>query len=92
MAEDKRNYSNHKIIIDERENVTINGVNEVLSFDEESIVCVSNLGVIVVRGENLHISRLDLDAEVLCAEGRVDSVTYEEEFAVKGGFFNRIFR
>ena len=44
MADDKRNYSNHKIIIDERESITINGVTEVLSFDEEVLQYVRRSG------------------------------------------------
>ncbi len=92
MADDKRNYSNHKIIIDERESITINGVTEVLSFDEEGIMCSSTLGLIVIRGNNLHISRLDLDAEVLSAEGSINSVEYADEPITGGGILKRLFR
>ena len=92
MTDDKRNYSNHNIIIDERESITINGVTEVLSFDEEGIVCASTLGVIIVKGNNLHISRLDLDSQVLSAEGGIDAVEYADEPISGGGILKRLFR
>ena len=92
MADDKRNYMNHKIVIVERENITVNGVTEVLSFDEEGIMCASDLGLIIIRGNNLHIGRLDLDARVLTAEGAVDAVEYADGPVGGGGIFKRLFR
>ena len=92
MADDKRNYSNHRIIIEERESIVINGVTEVLSFDEESIVCVTDLGLVVVKGNGLHITRLDLDSEVLSAEGGIDSAEYADEPLTGGGILKKLFR
>jgi len=92
MNEDKRGYINNKIIIEERQNVILNGVTEVLSFDEENIVCNTDLGLIMVKGRGIHITRLDLEARVLCAQGDIDSAEYGEESMGTSGLFKKLFR
>ena len=51
----------HHIILEGREQLTVSGVEEVESFDENSIVMDTIKGVLIVRGENLHIEKLSLD-------------------------------
>ena len=94
MAEEKKNAYKHRIIIDEREEITITGVGEVLSFDDETIVCATDMGIVVVRGNDLHIERLDPEAGILSARGNAQSLEYTEEgiFDQKGGLLRRIFR
>ena len=53
-------YSRHKIILEEREKLSITGVTDVIAFDEESITADTDMGVITIRGEGLHISKLFL--------------------------------
>ena len=49
-------------------------------------------GVLIVRGENLHIEKLSLDGGDLKVEGSIDSLTYEERRNAQGGLFARLFR
>lgn len=51
----------------------------------------TSAGTLVVTGEDLHIGKLSLDGGELHVEGRVDSVTYEDDGAGRGGFFSRLF-
>lgn len=81
----------HHIHLEERGTLSISGVMEVESFDEESIVLSTSQGGLVVRGSNLHIEQLSLDGGDLKVEGAVDSLTYEEQ-PVRGGFFARLLR
>lgn len=81
----------HHIHLEERGTLSISGVMEVESFDEESIVLSTSQGGLVVRGSNLHIEQLSLDGGDLKVEGTVDSLTYEEQ-PVRGGFFARLLR
>ena len=48
-------------------------------------------GTLVVTGEDLHIGKLSLDGGELHVDGRIDSVTYEDEGQSRGGFFSRLF-
>lgn len=94
MADDTRRNSKHKIVIEERENIVITGVSEVISFDEENVVCDTEMGALCIHGSELRIARLDLDAGVLEAKGNFDSAEYTELniFEQKGGLLKKIFR
>ena len=82
----------HHLTLDGRSSLTVSGVEEVESFDENTIVMVTVRGTLVVRGENLHIEKLSLDGGDLHVEGSVDSLTYEDDTREKGGFFARLLR
>ena len=82
----------HHIILEEREQLSVSGVEEVESFDENTIVMLTNRGTLIVRGEELHIEKLSLDGGDLKVEGTIDSLTYEDSGRDKGGLFSRLFR
>ena len=82
----------HHVILEGREELAVSGVEEVESFDENTIVMVTNKGTLVVRGEGLHIEKLSLDGGDLRVEGMVESLTYEDEGRVQGGFLARLIR
>ena len=74
-----------------RERLTVTGVEDVERFDELSVVMHTAAGVLVVSGEDLHIGKLSLDGGELHVDGRIDSISYEEGGAERGGFFHRLF-
>ena len=83
----------HHIILEEREQLSVSGVEEVESFDENTIVMLTNRGTLIVRGEELHIEKLSLDGGDLKVEGTIDSLTYEDCGRDRGGgLFARLFR
>ncbi|MCL2841179.1 MAG: sporulation protein YabP [Defluviitaleaceae bacterium] len=77
MEEKKRSTSRHSLSIDRRESVTVTGVIDVISFDEESVIGETEMGVIVIRGVNLHVNRINLESGELSVSGEIDGVTYE---------------
>lgn len=89
---DERKSNVNRIVIDEREEITINGVEEVISFDDESIICTSELGMIVIKGSELHIGKLSLEEGILMAQGMIESVSYQDEPLTSGGFLKKLFR
>lgn len=68
---------NHNILLDCRKLLSIGGVKDVISFDEFSILLDTEGGKLLVEGENLSISALDVESGKLTAQGRIDSMTYE---------------
>ncbi len=80
----------HHVILEGREELSVSGVEEVESFDENVIVMVTSQGTLVVRGEDLHIEKLSLDGGDLRVEGMVESLTYEDEGRTRPGFFARL--
>jgi len=88
----EENSLRHSVVMEGRRRLSVTGVEEVESFDENTIIMSTTQGVLVVRGENLHIEALSLEGGELKVEGDVDGLTYEEEMGREGGFFARLFR
>lgn len=87
-----RREAGHHLILEERERLTVSGVEDVQSFDETTIVMETNRGVLVVRGEGLHIEKLSLDGGDLRVEGNIESLNYEESARERGGLLARLLR
>ena len=77
----------HHIILEEREQLVISGVEEVESFDESAIYLTTAQGPLEIQGEGLHIEKLSLDGGDLRVEGRVHALLYESEAGRRGGGF-----
>ena len=85
----------HKIVIDQRESISVDGVIEVISFDEESVICETNMGSMIIRGRDLHIEKLNLEQGVFSVEGTVEALEYSDDSFVKSSassIFGRIFK
>lgn len=93
MSQEMNNIR-HRIILDERERLSVTGVTDVISFDEETITADTDMGVITIRGENLHISKLNLEDGILQTDGNIDGIEYSDgNMSSKGGFLlGRIFK
>ena len=93
MAEEKRNSGKHTIQMEEREKIRIGGVLEVLSFDEEGIMMETTCGLLLLKGQGLHVGRLDLEAGEVTVDGMIESITYSDgTFAEKHSLFGKLFR
>jgi sporulation protein YabP len=85
----------HSILMENREKVTITGVQDVDSFDEGMVLLVTDLGYITLHGIDLHISKLNLEEGQLIVEGEILGMEYSDNEGLRskgGGFFGRIFR
>ena len=67
----------HKISITNRRTCTVNGVNDVLSFD----LLETEQGMLMIRGNELHVNRLTLDKGEVDIDGRIDSFVYSDTAA-----------
>ena len=90
--EEKKSMGAHNLILEERGSLTVTGVEDIDSLDDQTVVIYTGLGELTVRGNQLHIERIDLQAGELELQGQVDALTYADQPAVRGGFFARIFR
>ena len=85
----------HKIIMTNRRTCTVNGVNDVLSFDLREILLETEQGMLMIRGNELHVNRLTLDKGEVDIDGRIDSFVYSDTAASgekQESFFARLFR
>lgn len=81
----------HRLELNGRESLTVSGVEDVERFDETGIVMSTVEGTLVITGEDLHIGKLSLDGGELHVDGRIDSLTYEDQGPSRGGFLSRLF-
>ena len=51
----------HKLTLNERKELTMTGVNEVVSFDDTAVVLRTGLGDLVIQGHDLHLKTLSLE-------------------------------
>ena len=91
---DEREFDSepHQVTLNDRDRLSISGVVEVESFDENTIVMETAKGTLVVRGEGMHIEKLSLDGGGVSVEGSIDSLSYESDGESGGGLFRRWFR
>ena len=61
------------------------------SFDEDQVLLETVRGMLVVRGQGLHVERLQLEAGELIVEGEVGCLEYDDSVQPRGGFFSRLF-
>lgn len=82
----------HTVILNERSELRVSGVTDVDSFDEEKVVAYTDLGELIVSGDELHISRLDVETGDLSIEGNIASLVYAGNQAKSKGFFSRLMK
>ncbi len=61
----------HTLTLDKREKLTLTGVEDILSYDDETILAKTNEGILIIKGTNLHIGSLDLDKGTFTAFGDI---------------------
>lgn len=82
----------HHIILENRSAMSVSGVLNVDSFDEGSIILMTEMGTLSIIGEELHINRLNVDTGELQIEGSIERLEYSADEVRKGGFFERLFK
>lgn len=80
----------HKLTLNERKNLTMTGVTEVVSFEESSVVLKTSLGTLVVQGQELKLKTLSLDGGQVAVDGQISALIYEE--SREGGLWQRLWR
>ena len=85
----------HKVTMTNRRTCTINGVNDVLSFDIHEILLETEQGMLMIKGNELHVNRLTLDKGEVDVDGKIDSFTYSDVATGSHrdeSFFAKLFR
>lgn len=101
MIEDRKSMSNmmnsnivQNLILENRGKLSVSGVNDVLSFDDQVVMVDTELGLLTVKGENLRINKLSLDTSEVIVEGEVSSLIYSQNKQDKnsGTLLSKIFK
>ena len=83
------------LILENRGKLSISGVLDVLSFDDQVVIVETELGLLTVKGENLRINKLSIDTSEVIVEGDISSLTYSDSKTLeksKGSLISKIFK
>lgn len=81
----------HKLTLNERKQLTVTGVTEVVSFDEATVIAHTELGTLVVQGKNLQLKTLLPEGGQVAVDGNISALIYEEPRAV-GSLWQRLLK
>lgn len=68
----------HKISMTNRRSCIVGGVKDVLSFDIHEVLLETEQGMLMIKGDDLHVNRLTLEKGEVDIDGRIDSLTYSD--------------
>lgn len=83
------------LVIENREKISISGVLDVTSFNTETIIMETELGLLTIKGDELKISKLNLEIGEMMIEGYLGSCVYSEaeDIRTRGlGFLSKLFK
>ena len=83
------------IVLENREKLSLTGILDIFSFDDQIIIIETELGLLTIKGENLKINKLSLDTSDFVVDGRINSLNYSEaDIGVKKGknILSKIFK
>lgn len=94
--EERGNLSDHSLKLKDRRIGTVTGVQDIKSFDDKEILLFTKAGKLLIKGEQLHVKRLNLEKEKLIwREELIISVIFlkvqiiEKNHFSEGYFINR---
>lgn len=93
--EERQASGQHKLILTNRNTCSLNGVADILSFDVNEILLETAMGMLMIKGSDLHVNRLTLEKGEVDISGQIDFLQYSD--VAKNGrqgesFFARLFK
>lgn len=85
----------HKMNMVNRKSCTLTGVRDVIAFDVSEVILETTMGILLIKGKNLHVKRLTLDKGEVDLEGKVDSFSYTEQNSLGSkheSFFGKLWK
>lgn len=91
---DGKSVVNQNIIIENREKISVTGVIDIHSFDDELVIAQTDLGILTVKGDDLKMNKLNLENNELIIEGKIIAVAYSDinSNGKKKGIMNKLFK
>ena len=97
IIEERKNINTgviQNLILENRGKLSISGVLDVLSFDDQVVMIETELGLLTVKGQNLRINKLSIDTSEVIVEGEISYLAYSEATQNKtaGSLLSKIFK
>ncbi|PNV62426.1 sporulation protein YabP [Clostridium sp. chh4-2] len=74
--QEKMDIRPHKVIMENRSSSSITGIRDVVSFNENQVVLDTDMGLLTIKGKDLHVSRLTVEKGEADVDGTIDSLVY----------------
>lgn len=78
----------HKLTLSKREQLTVTGVDEIIGFDENTVLLQTDLGTLQIHGQALQLKELSVDSGQMAVTGQISALIYEE-LRPRRGLFGR---
>ena len=78
-SENKLEEPRGNIVLENRKKLTLTGVEEVISFDDEKILLNTKLGFLTIKGSELKMNKLDVQNGDVIIVGNVASIVYSSK-------------
>jgi len=93
-VENKIEENKSNLALENRKRLTLSGVIEVISFDEQKIDLTTNLGNLTIRGEELKMNKLDVQNGDVIIAGSIASMVYNGKVSKKSheSIISRLFK
>lgn len=75
----RENRGVHKVYLNGRRTAVMSGVRDVLSFDAKEVYLETEQGILLIKGDELHVNRLSLEKGEVDVDGRIDSFAYSDK-------------
>ncbi len=93
METQSKTQNNAELILKNRKCLNLNGIEDVISFDESAVYLITNEGNLLIEGTELHITALDVASGDIAIEGHIRALIYnDKETPSKNGFFAKMFK
>ncbi len=90
---DEFSGANNRILLKERRELSVSGVEDVDSFDERMIIALTDMGELTIKGEGMKILSLNTElGEMSVGADNISSLVYTGTGEKSGGFFKRLFK
>lgn len=80
----------HSLHLTERKALSVTGVTEVVRFEEDTVVLQTDMGALIVQGEQLQLKELSVEGGRVTVEGTVSALSYEAPRQSGGSFLQRL--
>lgn len=82
----------HNIIMENRSKISVSGVENAESYNESEVILHTSKGILIIRGEAMSLSKLNLDSGEITVNGRITDLEYSEPKQSGGSLFSKLFK
>lgn len=93
QIEEKQTNIMQNVILENRKKLTLTGIKDVLSFDDEIVVVESELGLLNIKGSDLRVNKISVETGDVIVDGTIRAIEYsDKDINSKQGLMSKIFK